>query len=744
MSNVPPYIVNQNARGYSQPWGAGLNMSNAKMPAQAQVKPGTPVPATAEGIAQVKRAVEKFAKPRGVGDVEFGAGPQQMQNALNMLGQARTLVNPTATLKEKGISQDDFDSKLNELSKSKDEKYNFSSMKKNPKLEAILSGLVGATGGGLAGNFMGGDLKSSLIGATLGGLGGAGYGGYQASKSNKDLLATAKVLKEYGLLQPEYLRKAKPLLTKLSSQDSNKERTSSAGESSGVNYKMDTAGHATGSNAFSTLDSYMKKAGLNSFQANFFGRLIKAGLNKEQIKQAVDVAEEKFGADVGSELREVLEKEAFAAAIPAVGAAARSALPFLFRQGAKQVATQGAKAVGTQAAKNLGTQAVKETAKRTIPQAIKQTAKSVLPKVPAGKGWAGQAAKQVGSNAGMGGATGAFNPVTGLGAGNSTAYNPDGSINWNNLAMSTLGGAGAGALGGKGLAQMGRTGLAGQTIGGVGGLGYAAATGGDLQKGFNTGSQLGFGAGALGGSPIASRLASKVPGLGRQSLAKGIQAADPASLAMRAGGKLLKSPGVLTPAAIAGTGLYGINSINSNIADQSANMGELIDQRTQDFRDQIQPTLDKVNNVADNPLGALLGGGEGGAGLSGIMGNVGNYIKENPWMLPLLLGGGGAALGGLMGGGRGAALGGFGGLSLPILMALSQGKDPTFGLSNLFNGNQQDAEGAAPAAQAVQPQQPGAPSASAPVAPAPIDEVGRQELQQALANQEGQTRGQGQ
>ena len=105
---------------------------------------------------------------------------------------------------------------------------------------------------------------------------------------------------------------------------------------------------------------------------------------------------------------------------------------------------------------------------------------------------------------------------------------------------------------------------------------------------------------------------------------------------------------------------------------------------------------------------------------------------------------GGAALGGLMGGGRGAALGGFGGLSLPILMALSQGKDPTFGLSNLFNGNQQDAEGAAPAAQAVQPQQPGAPSPSAPVAPAPIDEVGRKELQQAFANQEGQPQGQGQ
>lgn len=749
MNNVPPYVLNQYARGYSQPWGTGLNMSNAKMPAQAQVKTQAPVPATADGIAQIKRAVEKFAKPRGLGDVEFGAGPQQMQSALNMLGQARALVNPTATLKEKGISQGDFDAKLEELAKSKDEKYNFSSMKKNPKLEAIISGLVGATGGGLAGNFVGGDLKSSLIGAAIGGLGGAGYGGYRASKSNKDLLATAKVLKEYGLLQPEYLRKAKPLLTKLSSQNSNKQRTSSAGESSGVSYKMDTDGHATGSSAFSTLDSYMKKAGLNSFQANFFGRLIEAGLDEQQIKQAVDVAEEKFGADVGSELREALEKKAW---LGAVAAGARALLPTLFRQGAKQVATQGAKQLATQGAKqvatqgakqvakNVGTQAVKETAKRTMPQAVKQTAKKLLP----------QTAKQLGGRATLGGVTGAVNPYTGIGSTQSTAYNPDGSINWGNLATSTLGGAGLGAVGGTPVQRMAATGLAGEGLGALGGAGYSAITGdtANILENMQRGSQIGFGLGAAGGSPVANRLGAKA-GLRSNAISKGIQALDPAKAVQNVGGAALKKlpAGTLPALGVGGAGMVGLNNIRGDVAKGKQQAMELIQENADAFRRDIAPTLDNIDNFTTNPLGTIFGGGEGGEGFSGMLGNIGNYIKENPWMVPLLLGGGGAALGGLMGGGRGAALGGFGGLSLPILMALSQGKDPTFGLGNLigkFTGNQQDAEGGA-IEQAVQPQQPGAPNPSAPVAPAPVDEVARQEVQQALANnQEGQQQGQGQ
>jgi hypothetical protein len=48
--------------------------------------------------------------------------------------------------------------------------------------------------------------------AALGGLGGAGIGHLGASRHNSNLLSTAKVLKEYGLLKPEYLRDALPLL----------------------------------------------------------------------------------------------------------------------------------------------------------------------------------------------------------------------------------------------------------------------------------------------------------------------------------------------------------------------------------------------------------------------------------------------------------------------------------------------------------------------------------------------------
>jgi hypothetical protein len=40
--------------------------------------------------------------------------------------------------------------------------------------------------------------------------GAAGY--YSAGRHNENLLATSKLLKDYGLLRPELLRRASPLL----------------------------------------------------------------------------------------------------------------------------------------------------------------------------------------------------------------------------------------------------------------------------------------------------------------------------------------------------------------------------------------------------------------------------------------------------------------------------------------------------------------------------------------------------
>jgi hypothetical protein len=262
--------------------------------------------ATAEGIGQVKRSMAKVAMPRGLGDVPSGVGPQQMNAALAQLGQARALVDPSATLQSKGLSREDFDSKITELAGRDEDKYNFSEMRKDPQTNSIIKGLIGAIAGGGLG-YLGGGLGGGLAGAGLGGAGGAGIGYLGAQNENRKLHDTAKVLKEYGLLKPEYLRQALPLL-KAGSQDNSAQRLSSAGESSGVSFKHDDEGHATGASAFDTLDGYMKKAGLNSFQTQFFSRMIESGMPESMIAATVKTAGDRFGAKVQAELQDGLEK----------------------------------------------------------------------------------------------------------------------------------------------------------------------------------------------------------------------------------------------------------------------------------------------------------------------------------------------------------------------------------------------------------------------------------------------------
>ena len=68
-------------------------------------------------------------------------------------------------------------------------------------------------------------------------------------------------------------------------------------------------------------------------------------------------------------------------------------------------------------------------------------------------------------------------------------------------------------------------------------------------------------------------------------------------------------------------------------------LGNKMDQQANQFRQEMQPYLDgaaqtmnRTNEFMDNPVGGMLGG-------------LGDTFKQNPWLLPLLLGGGGAALG---------------------------------------------------------------------------------------------------
>jgi hypothetical protein len=163
------------------------------------------------GRLLAQRSFQKEARNLNLGAVPKGAGPANMYNALGMLNQARTLVDPTDTLEQHGLSRSHFDSMIDQLAKEQGDSYDFDALRQNPKNQAILKGLGGTALGGLAG-YLAGGVSGGLGGAALGGLGGAGIGYLGAGSHNDKLLRTAKVLREYGLLKPDYLRSALPLL----------------------------------------------------------------------------------------------------------------------------------------------------------------------------------------------------------------------------------------------------------------------------------------------------------------------------------------------------------------------------------------------------------------------------------------------------------------------------------------------------------------------------------------------------
>jgi hypothetical protein len=133
-------------------------------------------------------------------------------------------------------------------------------------------------------------------------------------------------------------------------------KRSPAGES-GLKYKVDKDADSKGEEAFKSLDHYMKKAGLNSFQANFFGRLIQSGYDEAAINFAVKQASARFGSKVASELNSGMEKlgiwgalaRGASAALPYAKSALRPAWHFskgLFGGSAPSVANKIGKGVG--------------------------------------------------------------------------------------------------------------------------------------------------------------------------------------------------------------------------------------------------------------------------------------------------------------------------------------------------------------------------------------------------------------
>ena len=500
---------------------------------------------------------------------------------------------------------------------------------------------------------------------------------------------------------------------KKASQDNSGQRLSSAGEESGVKYKIDTEGDKTGQSAFDTLDNYMKKAGLNSFQSNFFSRLVLEGAD---IEGAIKQAEDRFGEKVASELKsgfETLEKDANW--LKAIGQGAwnlgKKYVPKLFSRGAaKQVATEAGEQAVKRIAPRAGQIAGESTSRALIPYTGLAKVKPTMGQkaLEAGKQFftGGGALKQFGE----GSVQGVMNPFTGLMS--NQAFDDEGNIRFGHLlGQGLLGGLGRRGLGSfKGLNQANVSGALNRASAGAG-TGYAAGLGANL-AGFDvdpiTLSRLGYGGGAMLPKNLSGLQAVKnmKPGklkdflsrdLGTKSFGRGIDplsATDPfgvASGAIGAGaGKLFNAAkpyvapagqaiargykSLSTPAQAA---LMAGGAGTAGVLGTGAYLGNKMDQQAEQFRQELQPYLDgaaytmnRTNEFMDNPIGGMLGG-------------LGDTFQQNPWLLPLLLGGGGAALGGMAGGGTGATLGGIG---LPLLYMMSQGK----GLGDLFPGSQQN------------------------------------------------------
>lgn len=194
-------------------------------------------------------------------------------------------------------------------------------------------------------------------------------------------------------------------LAKLGSQDNASPARSAAGESKGVKYKQQNEDHATGTAAFDSLEKYTrmaKKAGLNDFQSNFFGRLIQEGRNEQEIYAAVKQAGDQFGAEIGKELKRGLKKLGFAG-LGALGkglAAGGKALMGNSGNIAKLGVGGGALAAGTGvgigAAKMPG--AIQEGMTQAAPSigtSAANTAMDRISKIAPGKTWQGAALQKL-------------------------------------------------------------------------------------------------------------------------------------------------------------------------------------------------------------------------------------------------------------------------------------------------------------------------------------------------------------
>ncbi len=157
-------------------------------------------------------ATEKISMPRGLNDIPTGAGPDQIADAVMRFNQLRTLVRPTdETLRTHGLSRGAFQDSLRRItsrSQGKD-KLDLRKAAPDPRMYAGLAGLAGLAGVGGLGYMAG--LQPALAALPIA-TAGAGAAYVHAANKREGIKRTAQLMKQYGLLNPQTLRQAYPLL----------------------------------------------------------------------------------------------------------------------------------------------------------------------------------------------------------------------------------------------------------------------------------------------------------------------------------------------------------------------------------------------------------------------------------------------------------------------------------------------------------------------------------------------------
>jgi hypothetical protein len=155
----------------------------------------------------------KQARPLGLDNYSSFAGPDQIQHAVQQYGQLKALVRPDDNmLKSRGLNRDGFQSSLRHIVRNSQgqDKYNLSAMAPDPKMYAAGAGALGllsTAGLGYLGGMDG-------VGVGMAGTGAGMAAAYMhAANKRQNILNTAKLMKEYGLLKPKTLAHAYPLLS---------------------------------------------------------------------------------------------------------------------------------------------------------------------------------------------------------------------------------------------------------------------------------------------------------------------------------------------------------------------------------------------------------------------------------------------------------------------------------------------------------------------------------------------------